>query len=574
MYNYYNEFFRISQQVLDINLYNLSLPKDDPVHVLIKVMEKMDFTALMNRYHRRGRKPYNPIMMFSIIIYASLRGIRSIDRIVDLCQRDICFMYLSRYKMPQRDTFYSFINDRLTEEILEDLHYQFIRLLEKENLVSLKSLYVDGTKIEANANRYTFVWRGSINSRLVKLLDTISRFYAKYNALITNKGYDVKYSLGLEKMFIIEGQDKLYDLIEKNKNRTLNNKKKLSNNIVLEIDNASPLELYSLQTKLGQIAEKEGFIFVSGKGQRKSELQKMYEEVESLGARLMKYKEAFRVMGPDRNSYSKTDVGATFMRMKDDHMKNGQLKPGYNVQIAVENYFIIHSYVSEDRTDYKTLIPVLEQHHQRFNYYPQNLTADSGYCSEKNLLFLKEHNIESYIKLQTHEKMKTRAYKNDIGRYENMTYDGEAYTCYNHRRIKFVGTSRRTRKGFKQTFKIFESESCEGCEVKEKCLYKYSPQKDKDRQKTLRINERWDKLKRWSHKNIMSESGILNRQIRSIQTEGFFGDMKANDGFRRFNHRSKEKVTKEMMLYIFGKNVDRYYRFITNQLKKFEGKVA
>ena len=125
-------------------------------------------------------------------------------------------------------------------------------------------------------------------------------------------------------------------------------------------------------------------------------------------------------MGPDRNSYSKTDLEATFMRMKDDHMQNGQLKPAYNVQIAVENYFIIHTHISNDRTDYNTLIPVLEKHKETFGKILEEVTADSGYSSEQNLSYLEEEGIESYIKLQTHEKMKTRAYKDEIGRHYNM----------------------------------------------------------------------------------------------------------------------------------------------------------
>ena len=126
----------------------------------------------------------------------------------------------------------------------------------------------------------------------------------------------------------------------------------------------------------------------------------------------MGYKECFEIMGKDRNSYSKTDLEATFLRMKEDHMLNGQLKPAYNVQNAVENYFIVHGYISNDRTDYNTLIPVLEKHRKAFG----EVTADGGYCSEKNLLYLKGNGIASYIKLQDHEKRKTQSYKEDISR--------------------------------------------------------------------------------------------------------------------------------------------------------------
>ena len=208
-------------------------------------------------------------------------------------------------------------------------------------------------------------------------------------------------------MLVIEGMDKVRDVIRKNRQRKLTKNKKLPNNTLIEIDRCSPLELLQLQVNLTKIASGEGIVFEAGKGKRKSELQQLHEELEACGERLLKYKECYEILGTDRNSYSKTDVESTFMRMKDDHMMNGQLKSAYNVQIAVENYFIIHSHISNDRTDYNTLIPVLEKHKGKFDVYPKEVTADSGYSSEKNLIYLKEKEIKSYIKLQLHEKMKT-----------------------------------------------------------------------------------------------------------------------------------------------------------------------
>lgn len=169
---------------------------------------------------------------------------------------------------------------------------------------------MDGTKIEANANKYTFVWRGSINYHLVGLLDTVYALYTKYNTLLYENGYGSKYALGDAQMFIIEGMEKVRRMNDVNRKRKL--------------------------TK------------------HKSGIQKLYEELE-----------------------------ATFMRMKENHMLNGQLKPAYKVQIAVGNYFIIHGYVSGDRTDYNTLLPVLEKHGKAIDEALEEVTADSGYWSEK-----------------------------------------------------------------------------------------------------------------------------------------------------------------------------------------------
>lgn len=241
-----------------------------------------------------------------------------------------------------------------------------MRRLKKEGLIMLKELYIDGTKIEANANRYTFVWRNSLNYPLAGLLDTIDSLYSKYNTVLFEHGYGSKYDLGDARMFVIEGMAKVRKVIEENRKRKQTKHKKISNNTIIEIDHCSPLEIMKLQKNLIRIAQGEGIGFVYGKGKNKPEIQKLYEELEEYGTRRMEYKECFEIMGKERNSYSKTDLDATFMRMKDDHMMNGQLKPAYNVQIAVENYFIIHGYVSNDRTDYHTLIPVLEKHRNAF----------------------------------------------------------------------------------------------------------------------------------------------------------------------------------------------------------------
>ena len=575
-HNYYNEFFELGQQKINFNFYELGLPDDDPVFTLKKVMEEMDFTALLAQYSGKGKSGFNPIMKYGVLTYANMRGIREIDRIVELCKRDLAFIWLTQGEQPKRDAFYDFINQKLTGEILDDLNYQLLRRLKKEGLITLEALFIDGTKIEANANRYTFVWRGTLNYHLVGLLDSIDSLYHKYNVLLEDNGYNEKYGLGNAMMFIIEGMDKVRAVIEKNRKRKLTKHKKLPNNTIIEIDNCSPLDILKLQKNLMMIAEGEGIGFVYGKGKKKSEIQQLYEELDVCGSKLMEYKECFEIMGKERNSYSKTDLEATFMRMKDDHMMNGQLKPAYNVQIAVENYFIVHAYVSNDRTDYNTLIPVVQKHIHAFGEVLKEATADSGYCSEKNLLFLKEHTIESYIKLQDHEQRKTRAYKANIGKYYNMTTqifeDEHFYVCHDGRELRHIRTEEKEMDGYTQTLEVYGCADCSGCEHKAQCLYKYNPEKDADKNKVMKINERWEALKEKSHANIQSEKGILNRQIRSIQTEGHFGDIKENDDFRRFNHRTADKVYKEFLLYAIGRNINKYHRFLCNKIQKFEGK--
>lgn len=109
---------------------------------------------------------------------------------------------------------------KLTSEVLDDLNYQFLRRLQKEGLITLKTLYIDGTKIEANADRYTFVWKGTMNYHLAGLLDTIDSLYQKHNALIDENEYGIKYDIPHAHMFVIEGMYKVREVIEKNLTQT------------------------------------------------------------------------------------------------------------------------------------------------------------------------------------------------------------------------------------------------------------------------------------------------------------------------------------------------------------------
>ena len=279
---------------INFSFFELSLPDDDPVYTLKKVLEELDFSGLLACYSDKGRTGFNPIMLYSVVTYANMRGVRAVDRIVDLCQRDLAFIWLTKGQKPQRDAFYDFKGKKLTGEVLDELNYQFMRRLKKEGLITRKELFIDGTKLEANANRDTFVWRGSLNYHLAGLLDAIDALYAKYNAFLSENGYGTKYGLGDAHMFVIEGMDKVRKVIEENRKRKLTKHKKLSNNTLIEIDHCSPLEILKLQKNLMWIAQGEGMEFVFGKGKHKPAIQKLYEELEECGSRLMGIRNALR----------------------------------------------------------------------------------------------------------------------------------------------------------------------------------------------------------------------------------------------------------------------------------------
>lgn len=204
-------------------------------------------------------------MMYAVVVYANMRGVRAVDRIVELCVRDLAFIWLTKGQKPKRDVFYEFKNKKLTSDVLDELNYQFLRRLQKEGRITLKSLFIDGTKIEVSANRYTFVWRGTVNYHLAGLMDTIASLYQKYNTFVDENEYGIKYDVPYEHMFAVEGMDKVREAIEKNRKRKLTKHKKISNKTIIEIDNCSPMEILKLQKNLTQTAQEEQIAFVYGK---------------------------------------------------------------------------------------------------------------------------------------------------------------------------------------------------------------------------------------------------------------------------------------------------------------------
>ena len=110
--DYNNDFFEFGQQKINFSFYELGLPDDDPVYTLKKVMEDLDFSGLLACYSDKGRTGFNPIMLYSVVTYANMRGVRAVDRIVDLCQRDLAFIWLTKGEKPKRDAFYDFKGEK------------------------------------------------------------------------------------------------------------------------------------------------------------------------------------------------------------------------------------------------------------------------------------------------------------------------------------------------------------------------------------------------------------------------------------------------------------------------------
>ena len=310
---------------------------------------------------------------------------------------------------------------------------------------------------------------------------------------------------------------------------------------------------------LEQVCEEQHTVFVYGRGKRKSRNQKYLELFRRFLERQTIY-DWHTASFQGRNNYCKTNPDATFMHMKDDHMRNAQLKPGYNVQIAVDSEYIVATDIFQDRNDVWTLVPFLKRMEEKLGFRYPSVTADSGYESEEGYSYLREQKQKPYIKPQTYEKWKKRSFKKDISKRENMGYDErtDTYTCHARKKLQPIFLKKQTSKsGYESEVTVYECEDCTGCPYKEKCT------KAKGN-KRLYVSKSFLEKRQESYENILSEKGILYRMNRSIQVEGAFGVLKNDYEFQRFLLRGKTKVKLELLLLSMGYNLNKLHAKIQN----------
>ncbi len=380
-------------------MFDAIIPDDDSVTLLSHILEGLDYTKLYMAFSPRGRKPaVEPRIMFKIIAYAYMNNIYSTHKIETACKRDINFMWLFEgRKAPDHATIGRF-RQKYLNDAAEDLFYQLILELHRMGKINYENVFIDGTKIEANANKYSFVWSKSINKNEAKMFEKIQILVEEIN-----KAEFKNFEIG--------------------KDSTL-----------VDIDDILKyLNIRKTET---------GLEFVHGSRKRKSKLQKCIEKLTEFKDRQAKYEESKKLFN-GTNSYSKTDTDATFMHMKDDFMRNSQLKPGYNVQIAVNSEYVVGVGIFQDRNDLGTLIPMLESMHTSLGSQFKRIVADSGYESEENYVYLDSKTLRPFIKPQTYEKWKRKSFKKDISKRENMLYNeiNDEYTCNNGKILKNKGTS-------------------------------------------------------------------------------------------------------------------------------------
>lgn len=520
-YTLYGENYQL---VLPLDL-DCLIPSDDSVRLLSQFVERMFLGDLYRTYCREGKENEpTPRQMLKVLIYAYMNRKYSSREIECACRRDINFMWLLKgAKVPDHSTIARFRSlhfapcaERIMAEVSQFL-YQMGEL-------SGETIFIDGTKIEACANKYTFVWKKAVTKNLEKLLVKLAGFVESCEGLY---GIKVAYQKQVRMKHVKKLRKKLYAL-----------------------------------------KEAEGIEFVHGTGKRKTLLQKSIETLEEYLDKLKEYTKKLYVCG-ERNSYSKTDHDATFMRMKEDAMGNGQLKAGYNLQHGVDSEYIVWLTVGPQPTDTTTLIPFLKDMEENLHISYKKVTADAGYESEENYGYLDKNGKAAFIKPANYEQSKTRKYKNDIGRMENMEYDetADTYTCHNGKKLYADHVKKeKTKTGYERETTVYVCRECSGCPHKKECIKGNRSKKPlEEREKTLYVSKKFLEFRKEDLERIQSLEGYELRMNRSIQAEGSFGELKQNSGFRRFLCRGTQNVKAESTLLALAHNMNKLHHKIQSE---------
>src|SRR5690625_4769636 len=518
MFNHYN----MNQVILPLDL-EMKLKENDIAFAINDLVESIPEEAFEDFLRQTGRPAYHPRMMLKIILCGYTQSVFSGRKIEALLQDSIRMMWLAQGHEPSYRTINRFRSNPLIENILRECFVQFRNQLVEKELIEEEAIFIDGTKIEANANKFTFVWRKSVEKYSDKLIEKSNQLYDEL----------------LEKEII--------PAIERETEAELSVKE--MEEVVEKLD--EKVEEYDKKIEACEVGSERKKI----RSERKFPKQAR-KQFNDFITRKQKYENDMEIFG-ERNSYSKTDPDATFMRMKDDYMKNGQLKAGYNVQVATEGQYALAYDIFPNPTDTRTLIPFLNKIESHFFKLPEYIVADAGYGSEQNYNDIIENRDRiPLITYNSYIKEQKRKYKKDPFKIANWEYNEEYdyYVCPNGQKLTFQYYSNRTdRYGFKRKFKVYQSENCNDCPLRSQCA-----RAKKGNNRKLFVNEKWEHQKEYIRTKLSKkETGEIYKK-RKIDVEPFFGFLKANLSFTRFSVRGKSKVENEIGFALMAVNLRKY----------------
>jgi transposase len=499
------------------------IPENHLVRLVSEVIDEMGIEGLLKKYRAGGgASRYHPQMMTKLFVYGYMTKVCSSRMLAKAVRENVMFMWLAGGQKPDFRTLNEF-RGKILKAVMEEIFVTAVKMLKAKGYIKLENYFIDGTKIESAAGRYTFVWKKAVETN-DKKLDEKLRAYIRMAEDIWE---DENREYGERDLEELGGKDGF----------TSKEVKALAG---------------ALRERLEKLdAEKD----VESKKKLKSVLKTVEKDCLP---RKKKYEKAKRTAGK-RNSYSKTDHDATFMRMKEDHLGNGQLKPAYNIQIGTENGFVLGYDIFPNPADTRTLKPHLRKQKKRLGQDPQRVIADAGYGSEENFAYLENKGITAVVKYPLLRKEQSVKWREDPWRSDSWEYheDEDYYVCPNGRKVTYRGIRKeKTPSGYMITKETYICESCAYCRKQKLC-------KRTKGNRWVEWNEKWQRLKAKSRKTLETYEEL--RKQRSVEVETVFGQIKGNQGYRRFLLRGKAKVSAEWGLFSLGYDIKQMYRI--NRLK-------
>jgi transposase len=479
-----------------------NISKDSPVRLIDQIVDKLEITKIERTYLGGGTSAYHPRMMLKVLFYAYMNNIYSCRKIGKQLLENVHYMWLSGNQTPDFRTINNFRSLHLKDTI-NQLFTQVVLMLVEMGYISLQTVYIDGTKMESRANRYTFVWRKTVEKNKAKLEEKIRKILEMIDEGIA--------------------QDNLPD-----------------------DEPPAPIDADELKKRIAQI---------NRENLSKEEKKAVKTLEEKHLPKLQEYENHLEVLG-ERNSYSKTDKSATFMRMKDDHMQNGQLKPAYNLQISTENQFLTHFDFFANPTDTLTMVLFFEGWQQRYGCTPQTAVADAGYGSEENYEFMEDNEIEAFVKYNYFHAEQKKKFRENAFIAQNLYYNAtdDYFVCPMGQHLQNKGRAIKTNgHGYKSEITVYEAANCNGCPLR--CLC----HKAKGNRR-IEINHNLLRLKAKARELLLSEEGIKHRKKRCVEPEPVFSHIRYDGAYLRFRHFGQDKVEMDFALLAIALNLSKLAR--------------
>lgn len=493
------------------------IPSEHLVRLVSRAIDGMALETLLNAYEGGGASNYHPKMLLKVLVYGYTDRLYSSRRLEKATRENINYMWLTGMQTPDHNTINRFRKGQLKNTI-KDVFAAVLLLLIEEGMVRLEDYHIDGTKIESAANRYTFVWAKAVSGHKARLL-------AKINALLDQ----------------IEAENDLEEAEAAKRDDDSTNQPRITDSRRLS------QTIADLNEQLKERLPKD-----------KSLSRKMNQLKDKHLDKLREYEEHERKLD-GRNSYSKTDEDATFMRMKDDHMQNGQLKPGYNLQIGTEDQFIVNYSIHQSANDMPLLIPHMADTKAKLasvdQVMPKRASADAGYGSEENYDYLEAEGLENYVKYPGFYNEQLKKVKANPFLVEHLYYNAQSdyYVCPMGQHLTYRFTTKtKSKNGYESSVRVYKAQRCEGCPLRGVC---HKAKTDR----IIQVNPNLQRHKQIARQNLWSEMGIYLRKKRSIEPEPVFGQIKWNRGFKRFLLRGLPKVTCEFGIVAIAHNLKKMW---------------